>query len=252
MINKSPARCITTSEAMPQQATKEAPVMNQHSVAHTAIAFEAMEIYPRHVQAAFTDIRREVAGDDPRHARAMIRAQHLMQDGKCWRDRPGVFHVESATTRNTVYHVDITGACSCPANGVCKHQYMERADRLARQYAHSEAWAHVRLQDGCHIWRTTTGYLACFDGAVIAHTTQPHEARAALQDYQQGLVEHDVLAVAQPVANLRIELVNGMHGAYLAALIDAGYSAEAPDRVAAQRAQRAAEVRAAIVVERAA
>jgi hypothetical protein len=112
---------------------------------------------------------------------------------------------------------------------------------------------HRAATERWNIERTfTTGYLACFDGGVIAHTTQPHAARAALQDYQQGLLEHQPLDVAQPVADLRHELVNGMHGAFLVSLIDVGYSAEAPDRVAAQRAQRAAEVRAAIVVERAA
>jgi len=211
-----------------------------------------MEIYPRHLQAAFTDIRREVAGDDPRHLRAMIRAQHLMTYAEYWRDRPGVFHMASATTPGTVYHVDLTGACSCPAHGVCKHQYAEKVDRYARNIARGEAWAHVRLQDGCHIWRTTTGYLACFDGAVLAHTTQPHEARAALLDYQQGLMEHDLLDVCAPTHNIRVELVNGMNSTVLASLIDAGYDVDVPDRVAAQRAARAAEVRAAFVIERAA
>ncbi len=181
----------------------------------------------------------------------MVRAQHALTYTDTWRDRHNVYHVESATTPGTVYHVDITGACSCPAHGVCWHIMASRADAIAPQYAHSEAWAQVRLGDGCHIWRTTTGYLACFDGAVIVHATQPYEARLALQDYQQGLLEHDLLDVAQPVAELPIELVNGMHGAFLASLIDAGYSADAPDRVAAQRA-RVAAVRAAIVVERAA
>ena len=212
--------------------------MTDTSVAH-AIQFEAMEIYPRHLQAAFTDIHREVAGD-AKHARAIIRAQHALTYTDTWRDTPGV------------YHVDITGACSCPAHGVCWHIMAERADRYARNIAHGEAWAHVRLGDGCHIWRTTTGYLACFDGAVIVHAQTPDTARMVLADYQQGLVEHDVLDVAEPVAYLRIELVNGMHGAFLASLIDAGYSADAPDRVAAQRAQRAAAHRAAIVIERAA
>ena len=56
----------------------------------------------------------------------------------------------------------------------------ERADRYARNIAHGEAWAQVRLGDGCHIWRTTTGYLACFDGAVIVHAAQPIPARGAL------------------------------------------------------------------------
>ncbi len=100
--------------------------MNQHSVAHTAIAFEAMQIYPRHVQAAFTDIRRAVAGDDPRNLRAMIRAQHALTYTDTWRDTHGVYHVESATTPGTVYHVDITGACSCPAHGMCWHSMAER------------------------------------------------------------------------------------------------------------------------------
>ena len=85
--------------------------------------------------AAFTDIRRDVAGDDPRHLRAMIRAQHAMPYTDYWRDAQDVFHVESATTPGVVYHVDITGACLYPSNDACKHQYMERIGRHSRSHA---------------------------------------------------------------------------------------------------------------------
>lgn len=223
----------------------------QYSTVGQDIAFEAMEIYPHHIQAAFTDIRREVAGDDPRHARAMIRAQHLMTYAEYWRDRVGVFHMESTTTPGTVYHVDATGACSCPANGVCKHIMAERADRYARNIARGEAWAHVRLQDGMQIWRTTTGYLACFDGQVIVHATQPHEARAALLDYQVGLLEHEQVNAVVPTHDLAVRMVNGMHSAYFAALVDAGLDTTR-DVVAEQRARAARAAVVRIIVERAA
>ncbi len=92
-----------------------------------------------------------------------------------------------------------------------------------------------------------TGYLACFDGAVIVHAEQPHQAREALQDYQEDLVAHGLLDVCAPTHDLRIELVNGLHGAFIAAMIDAGFTVEVPDRVAAQRAYQRAAVMLAVV-----
>jgi hypothetical protein len=181
----------------------------------------------------------------------MIRAQHAMTYTESWRDRRGLFHVQSATNPHAApYVVDATGACSCPAHGPCWHMYADRADVIARQIARGEAWATVRLADGAHIWRTTTGYLACFDGAVILHAEQPHEARAALQDYQDDLVAHKLLNVGAHTHNLPIELVSGANSVVWAACMDVGIAYEIPDRVAAQRTQQRAALVA--VVERAA
>lgn len=225
--------------------------MNQSILAHDRITFEAMEIFPRHIEAAFTDLHRQVIGDDPRIVRAVLRAQHAMTYTEYWRDSVGVFHVQSATNPHAApYVVDATGACSCPAHGVCWHQFAERAESLAQQIAYGEAWATVRLADGPHIWRTTVGYLACFDGAVIVHAQQPYDARTALQDYQDDLVGHGWLGVAQPAHDLQIESVSGLHGAFVASIIEAGFTVEVPDRVAAQRAMQRAAL--AATVERAA
>ncbi len=191
-------------------------------------------------------------GGDTRELRAMIRAQHAMIYTEFWRDRRGLFHVQSATNPHAApYVVDATGACSCPAHGPCWHQFADRADAIARQIARGEAWATVRLADGAHIWRTTTGYLACFDGAVIVHATQPHEAREALQDYQDDLVAHTLLSVGAQTSDLPIELVSGANSVVWAACMDVGIAYEIPDRVAAQRAMQRAAVTLA-VVERAA
>jgi len=216
--------------------------VNQAILTQSEIVFESMEIFPRHLEAAFTDLRRALIGGDARELRAMIRAQHAMTYTESWRDRRGLFHVQSATNPHAApYVVDATGACSCPAHGPCWHQFADRADAIARQYARGEAWATVRLADGAHIWRTTIGYLACFDGAVILHATQPHEAREALQEYQEDLVAHGLLDVCAQTHELRIELVNGLHPAFVASLIDAGFTVEVPDRVAAQRAMQRVE-----------
>jgi len=228
--------------------------MSSTILTQSEIVFEAMELFPRHLEAAFTELHRQVAGDDPRNVRAVLRAQHAMTYTEYWRDRRGLFHVHSATNPHAApYVVDATGACSCPAHGPCWHQFADRADALARQIARGEAWATVRLADGAHIWRTTTGYLACFDGAVIVHTTQPHEAREALAEYQDDLVAHGLLDVRAQTHDLRIELVNGLHGAFIASMTDAGFTVEVPDRVAAQRAmQRAAVLQSVVLAERAA
>jgi hypothetical protein len=222
--------------------------MNQAILTQSEIVFEGMDIFPRHLAAAFTDLRRTLIGGDARALRAMIRAQHVMTYTESWRDRRGLFHVHSATNPHAApYVVDATGACSCPAHGPCWHMYADRADVIARQIARGEAWATVRLADGAHIWRTTTGYLACFDGAVILHAEQPHEAREALAEYQDDLAAHGLLDVCAQTGELRIELVSGANSVVWAACMDVGIAYEIPDQVAAQRAQQRAAGTLAVV-----
>src|SRR3712207_3071516 len=86
------------------------------------VQFEAVDTLPRHRDAAFTAIRRR-AQTDGRLMRAMIRAQHALTSTEHWLDRRGVFHVQSATNPHAdPYTVDVLGACSCPAHGLCWHQ----------------------------------------------------------------------------------------------------------------------------------
>ncbi len=190
-------------------------------------------------------------GDDPTFERAFGKAKAGLSHGEYWTDRQHVFHIESATTRGKHYHVDVTGHCSCPAHGQCWHQVAREIDCYARSLASREAWDYVRGQGGCYIWRTTTGYLACFDGTMITHATQPCDARAALLDYQVGLLEHHLLDTVHPTHDVLIRMVNGMHSAFFAASVDAGLPTTR-DVVAERRARTAHAAVLRIVVERAA
>jgi len=213
------------------------------------ITFEAVETLPRHTEAACMEIQRR-ALMTPAFERALAKAKAGLTHGEYWTDRQHVFHIESATTRGTVYSVDVTGHCSCPAHGQCWHLVAREIDCYARSLASNEAWDYVRAQGGAHIWRTKTGYLAMYDGAVIVHATQPCDARAALLDYQVGLLEHALVDRVVPTHDVPVRMVNGMHGAFLSALIDAGLTVTR-DPVAERRA-RAAQAAVLVVVERAA
>jgi hypothetical protein len=215
------------------------------------ITFEAMDVLPRHIEAALLELGRYAYGD-PSLERALGKAKAGLARGEYWTDRQQVFHIESATTPDKVYSVDVLGHCSCPAHSRCWHATAREIMVYATSLASNEAWDHVRAQGGCHIWRTTTGYLACFDGQVIMHATQPHDARAALLDYQVGLLEHEQVDTVVPTHDLRISSVNGISGAVLSALIDAGLPVPTCDVVAERRARMAQAAVVRIVVERAA
>lgn len=213
------------------------------------ITFEAMETLPRHLEAAFTEIRRRAQGND-KLMRAMIKAQHALTYIEHWFDRQQVFHMESATTPGKTYAVDVLGHCTCPAQSLCYHQVAREACVLAGSLASLEAWDYVRAQDGAQIWRTTTGFLAMFDGTFVVHATQPCEARATLLDYQVGLLEHELVHTVVPTHDVPVRIVNGMHSAFFAALADAGLPTTRD--VVAERRARVAQAAVLVVVERAA
>ncbi len=223
--------------------------MNQHSVAQS-ITFEAVETLPRHIEAACMDVQRRALAT-PAWERAFGKAKAGLAHGEYWTDRQHVFHIESATTPGTVYSVDVLGHCSCPAHGPCWHLVAREIECYARSLASNEAWDYVRAQGGCHMWRTTTGFLACFDGAVIMHADHYAPAREALLDYQVGLLEHGLLDTVHPTHDVPVRMVNGMHSAHFAALVDAGLSTTR-DVVAERRARTAHAAVLRIVVERAA
>ncbi len=223
--------------------------MTNTSVAQS-ITFEAVETLPRHIDAACLEIERS-ALPTPAFKRALAKAKAGIAHGEYWTDRQHVFHIESATTPGMVYSVDVLGHCSCPAHSPCWHLVAREIECYARSLASMEAWDYIRAQGGCQIWRTTTGFLACFDSTVITHATQPCDARAALLDYQVGLFEHALLDTVVSTHDVPARMVNGMHSAHFAALVDAGLSTTR-DVVAERRARTAHAAVLRIVVERAA
>jgi hypothetical protein len=224
--------------------------MSSTIVAQSEITFEAMETLPRHIEAACMEIQRR-AVMTPAFERAFGKAKAGLAHGEYWTDHQHVFHIESATTPGKVYHVDVVGHCSCPAHGQCWHLVAREIVVYATSLASLEAWDYVRTQGGAQIWRTTTGYLACFDGTFVVHAAPPCDARAALLDYQVGLLEHALVNTVVPTHDVPIRMVNGMHGAFFAALVDAGLDTTR-DPVAERRARVAQTAVLRIVVEKAA
>ncbi len=222
-----------------------APIVAQDQ----GITFEAMEVLPRHIEAACLEVQHHRYGDSSLE-RALGKAKAGIARGAYWTARQGVFHIDSATTPGKVYSVDVLGHCSCPAQSRCWHQVAGELFVLACSLASSEAWDYVRAQDGAQIWRTKTGFLACFDGTVVTHADRLCDARAALLDYQVGLLEHSLVDKVVPTHGVPIRMVNGMHSAYFTALVDAGLSTTR-DVVAKRRARRA-QAAVLVIVEQAA
>lgn len=223
--------------------------MSNAILAQSEIVFESMDVLPRHIDAAGLEIARHARGDQSLE-KALAKAQAGLARGEYWTGRQGVFHIESATTRGKVYSVDVLGYCSCPAQGRCWHQVARELVVLAGSLASVEAWDYIRAQGGSAIWRTKTGFLGCFDGTVVVHAQQPCDARAALLDYQVGLIEHGLLDVCAPTHNLAVRIVNGMHSAYFAALVDAGVPTTRD--VVAERRARLARAAVLVIVDQAA